>query len=150
MAVAVFDYAAWNTLYPELAGVTPARAALLFQQAGLYLDNSDGSIVQDVDRRLMLFNMLVAHLATLGGALEADGKPTGLVGRVTSAGEGSVSVSVDAGVEPGTAAWYAQTAYGYAFWAAVRPYMRMQYRPVAQPSFDPFYGFPGRVGYGGR
>lgn len=148
MAIALFDYGAWSTLYPELASVSEARAGLLFQQAGLYLDNTDASPVQDATRRLMLLNMVVAHLAVLGGALEAGGAPSGLVGRVTSASEGSVSVSVDAGVEPGSAGWFALTNYGYAFWAATKPYRTFAYRAVAQPNFDPLRYWRGRNSYG--
>ncbi len=141
MAIAVFDYGAWSTLYPELAAAVPEpRAALLFQQAGLYLDNSDASPVQDVGRRLMLLDMLVAHLAVLGGALEQGGAPSGLVGRVTSASEGSVSVSVDAGIEPGSAAWFGLTNYGYAFWAATKSLRSARYRPAAPRIFDPIRG----------
>lgn len=140
MAIAVFDVGAWRALYPEftVGAVSDVRAALLFAQAGLYLDNTDASPVQDVNRRLMLLNLLTAHLAALSGGLEADGKPNGLVGRVTNATEGSVSVSVDAGAEAGSAGWYAQTAYGYQFWAATRSLRSARY--VASPPrvFDPF------------
>lgn len=138
MAIAVFDVVAWQTLYPEFGAVTQARAALLFQQAGLYLDNSDASPVQDVTRRLMLLNLLTAHLAALSGGLEVDGKPNGLVGRVTSATEGSVSVSVDAGAEAGSAGWYAQTTYGYQFWAATRSLRSARYVAAPARQFDPF------------
>lgn len=139
MAIAVFSYGDWSALYPELApNVDANRGALLFAQAGaLYLNNTDASPVQDVTQRTMLLYLLVAHLATLGGALEADGKPSGLVGRITNATEGSVSVSVDAGVEAGSAAWFAQTSYGYAFWAATKQFRSATYRAVPPRRFDP-------------
>lgn len=138
MAIAVFDATAWRTLYPEFGAVSDARAALFFQQAGLYLDNTDASPIADVNRRLMLLYMLTAHIAALSGALEADGKPTGLVGRVTNAKEGSVSVSVNAGLEPGSAAWFGQTAYGYQFWAATRSSRSARYVAAPPRVFDPF------------
>lgn len=137
MAIAVFDYTAWSTRYPELAGaVDQALATALFAEAGLYLDNTDYSPVQDVATRLILLNMIVAHLAALGGALDG-GTPSGMVGRVTSASEGTVRVEVDSGLEPGGAAWFAQTPYGFSFWQATKRYRMMQYRPARQPNFEP-------------
>jgi hypothetical protein len=143
VAIAVFDYPAWQTLYPELATAVPqARAAALFLQAGLYLDNTDASPVADPAMRLMLLNMIVAHLATLGRSLDANGAlvPTGIVGRVSSATEGSVSVSSETGLAPGSGGWWAQTTYGFDYWAATAQYRRGFYAPAQQPSFEPLYG----------
>lgn len=147
MAIAAFDYAAWLARYPEFEGrVDAGRAALLFAEAGgLYLDNSDASPVQDAGRRLMLLNMIVAHLAALGGSLEAGNAPTGIVGRVTDATEGSVSVSVATDLEPGAAAWWSQTSYGLSFWAAMRRFRVARYIPGRQPNFEPIRGRPWRT-----
>lgn len=135
MAVAVFNYAAWISRYPEFgAAVSEQRAALFFAEAGLYLDNTDASIVQDAGLRLVLLNMLVAHIAASAGALEPDGKPSGLVGRVSSASEGAVSVSTDTGLTPGTAIWFQQTTYGLSFWQATKPYRAARY--VAAPAYN--------------
>jgi hypothetical protein len=152
MAIAVFDDAAWRALYPELAGaVSQARAALLFVQAGLYLDNTDASPVADPAMRLLLLDMIVAHLATVGMTLGSDAQgnatltPSGVVGRVSSATEGSVSVTTETGLAPGSAGWWAQTTYGFDYWAATARYRRGFYAPAAQPSFEPF--FPGTRGF---
>lgn len=146
MAVAVFDYTVWLARYPEFDGaVGEARAALLFAEAGaLYLDNSDASPVQDVSHRLMLLNMLVAHLAAIGGALEAGGKPSGLVGRVSSATEGSVSVSTDMGGLPGSYAWYAQTPYGLTYWQATKSLRSARYVASSPYMFEPTRSWPWR------
>lgn len=139
MAVAVFDYAAWGLRYPELKGaVGPDLAASYFAEAGLYLDNTDCSPVADVTVRGLLLNMLVSHIAVLSGALEADGKPSGMVGRVSSATEGSVSVSFDTGLAPGTAAWFQQTSYGLSFWQATKPYRMARYVPAQPYLTDPW------------
>lgn len=139
MAVAVFDHAAWILRYPEFKGaVDVSRAALFFAEAGLYLDNTDASPVQDVAARLMLLNMLTAHIAALSGALEPDGKPSGMVGRISSASEGSVSVSADSGLQPGTAAWFQQTGYGLSFWQATKPYRMARYVPAAPHITEPW------------
>lgn len=139
MAVAVFDYGVWSARYPTLAAnVSPSLAASYFDEAGLTLDNTDCSPVQDAGRRLVLLNMLVAHIAALNGASEANGQPTGLVGRVTKATEGTVSVEVDAGVANGSAAWFAQTPYGYQFWNATRGLRSFMYVPARRPTFEPY------------
>lgn len=141
MAIAVFSYDNWLTRYPEFTGaVSESMAALLFAEAGIYLDNTDGSPVVDTARRLIYLNMIVAHLASLSGVLEAGGKPTGLVGRVTQATEGSVAVTVDSGLAAGTGGWWAQTPYGFAFWSATKRLRSATYVPGRQPSFEPMYG----------
>ena len=140
--VAYFDYAAWAARYPELAStVREQQAQALFDEAGLlYLDNTPQSPVSDVSRRLALLNMIVAHLAALGGAGTAGGYgvPTGMVGRVSKATEGSVSVESDIGTVSGSAAWWAQTTYGYAFWQATSFLRRFRYAPGPQPVFERF------------
>lgn len=139
MAVAVFDYTAWTTRYPEFAGAVDAnRAALFFAEAGIYLDNTDCSPVADVTLRLMLLNMLTAHIAALAGALEPGGVPTGMVGRVSSASEGSVSVATDLGAVPGSAAWYAQSQYGFAFWQATKWLRSARYVAAPPYRFEPW------------
>lgn len=120
MPAAAFNYAAWVARYPEFGAVGAELAALYFAEAGFYLDNTDASPVPDTGMRLVLLNMLTSHVAALAGALEPGGKPTGMVGRVSSASEGSVSVSVDSGLAPGTAAWFQQTQYGLSFWQATK------------------------------
>lgn len=134
--VSAFSYPAFIARYPEMKSIDPAYAQTLFAEAGIYLDNTAGSLVQDVATRGILLNMIVAHLAALGGALDG-GTPSGMVGRVTSASEGTVKIEVDSGLEPGGAAWFAQTPYGFSFWQATKRYRMAQYRPARQPNFDP-------------
>lgn len=144
MAVAVFDYALWSLSYPELkASVSEPLAGALFRRAQLFLNNTDGSPVTDVDTRLDLLNLIVAHLASLGGAGQTGGA-SGLVGRVTSATEGSVSVDVDAGPSNANSAWWLQTTYGFQYWTATANYRTMQYRPGPAPCMEPF-GLNGRT-----
>lgn len=141
MAGAVFDYALWSLSYPELsASVTEPVAGALFRRATLFLDNTDGSRVTGVERRLDLLNLIVAHLAALGGAGQ-EGGASGLVGRITSATEGSVSVDADAGPTSGSNAWWLQTTYGFQYWTATVSYRTMQYVPGPQPLFErPLWG----------
>lgn len=130
MTAVVFNSAAFKARYPEFAAVSDALLSACFDEAGLYLSNTDNSPVQNLTRRGMLLNMLTAHIATLGGALSADGLPKP-VGRVSSASEGSVSASLEYNV-PGSAAWFSQTAYGAAFWQATTSIRGFRY--ISQPT----------------
>lgn len=121
MPSAVFDYNLWSRRYPELVNSTPASlASLLFDEAGDYLDNTENSLVTNLNQRLRFLNMLVAHLAALRNR-------DGLVGRINSATEGSVTVSTDALSPPGSGSWYQQTSYGAQFWALTAGYRIMRY-----------------------
>lgn len=131
MAVVAFDPAAFKARYPEFVGVADATLSAIFPEACLYLNNTDRSPVANVTRRALLLNMLVAHVGFLGGLLSADGQARP-VGRLASAGEGSVSASFDNQGVPGTAAWFQQSQYGAAFWQATAPLRSFRY--VAQPT----------------
>lgn len=128
MAAVIFDPAAFKARYPEFAAVPDATLQACFDEAGLYLSNTDRP-VPNVVRRAMLFNMLTAHIAFIGGALTADGQPRP-VGRVSQASEGSVSASFE-GVPPtpGSGAWFMQSQYGAAFWQATSAIRGFRYVP---------------------
>jgi hypothetical protein len=126
--IVVFSYSQWQFRYPELAAFVPAgMAAAYFAEAGLYVDNSPCGIVTDLGRRALILNMLVAHLAALNAPL--NGQPSSpLVGRISNASEGSVSVATALTV-PGSAEWFATTKYGLAAWQALAPYRTARYVP---------------------
>lgn len=127
--VVVFDYAGWSTRFAALAANVGAEQALAcFAQAVLYLPNTPTSPVRDVGRRTLLLELLVAHIATLFLPQEQGGQG-GLVGRVASASRGSVSVTTDYAHPSERAAWFAQTPYGAAFWAATRGLRQARYIP---------------------
>ena len=129
MPAVVFDPAAFKARYPEFAAVADPTLAACFDEAGLYLSNSDNSPVQNLTRRATLLNMLTAHVAYIGGLLSADGMPRP-VGRVSQASEGSVSAAFE-GVPPtpGSGAWFQQSQYGAAFWQATSSLRGMRYVP---------------------
>lgn len=130
MPAVVFDPAAFKARYPEFAAVADATLAACFTEAGLYLSNADNSPVQNLTRRATLFNMLTAHVAYLGGLLSADGMPRP-VGRLSQAGEGSVSAAFE-GAPPGSAQWFQQSQYGASFWAATSSLRGFRY--IARPT----------------
>lgn len=137
MAVVTFDPAAFKVAYPEFADVPDARLQALFAQAGVtLLDNSDGSIVTNIEQRAALLDLLVAHLLTLYGStvLGADNAgPSGTVGRVASATEGSVSASLEyRAAASASEAWYNQTPYGAQFWAMTAMFRSFRYTALGQ------------------
>lgn len=127
MAGVLFSYSIWTIRYPELAKSVPVSLAqAYFDEATLYCDNSPTSIVIDEAKRLVLLNMLVAHIAALNATINCV-EPSPIVGRIASASEGSVSVQTQNDYPPGTPQWYQQTRYGSAFWAATAPYRAFRY-----------------------
>lgn len=133
--IAVFNPATFIGRYPEFTAAysaNPTLFASMFSEAGLYLNNTDCSIVQDVTLRGTLLNMITAHIAFLSGLLTADGQPRP-VGRVSAANEGAVGATFDfTPATPGTGAWFQQSQYGAAFWQATTCYRGMKY--FAQPT----------------
>lgn len=130
MAVVVFDLVGFRVRYPEFATVADALLGAYFVESTAYLNNTDSSIVTDVVLRSMLLNMLTAHVAAMNSGVNGQAA-SGLVGRVSSASEGSVSVSVDAGPVSGSSAWFMATRYGAAFWNATARFRTMRYIPGA-------------------
>ena len=131
MAVVEFVPAGFRERYPQFAetGITDGQLAQAFAVACLLLDNSERSPVPyapaaGIVTRQTLLDLLVCHLATL--ALW----PPGQSGPVSSASEGSVSVSFALPDRP-NGAFFGQTPCGQAYWQAVQPYLRGgRYCPV--------------------
>lgn len=145
MSVAVFDYNAWADMFPELATVTEPVAQSFFNIAGLLLDNTDCSPVVDVTIRLSYLNFATAHLVSLAGyPIPAGGStpvPSGVIGRISSATEGTVTVQSQwaASVSASEAFWM-QTQYGLIFWQLTRALRTMRYIAAPPRQFERFGG----------
>lgn len=129
--IVVFDLVGFRARYPEFSTVQDATLQAYFPEATIYLNNTDSSPVQDSSvggTRSTLLNMLVAHIAQLNAIVNGQA-PSGIVGRINQATEGSVSVSAEMGPPSGSSAWYMQTRYGAAFWNATAPYRAFNYLP---------------------
>lgn len=141
-----FDYSFFQRRYPDLAHwVSPDMGQMYFDLATLYLDPSDGGAsgyvqgygptgcyavgnpVRNVAQRQILLGLLTAHIATLQAPLNGQASPA-TVGRVSSATEGSVSVSFDLPSMPG-AEWFGLTKWGQLAWQAMAPYRTARYIP---------------------
>ena len=122
MSVVVFNPTIFKARYPEFADVDSALLTLYFNEAQIYVDNTENSVIVDMNIRGMILNMLVAHIAAIQVAP--------LVGRLASAGEGSVNVSTSYAVATGSRAWFDQTRYGAGAWQALAPYRCAIYIPA--------------------
>lgn len=147
--VVVFEPSVFKVLYAQFAAVADSSLTLFFDLATLIVTNVCGSIVQDATQRERLLNLLVAHIAALQPVSPAGGPGSGpaLVGRITSATEGTVSVSAEyASSVSSSEAWFIQTQYGALFWQLTATYRSFRYTAPVRP-FGPAGAFPGRRGY---
>ena len=144
--IVTFDAPQWFVEYPEFAtSVTLTQAQTYFNRATLYCDNTPQSQIQDIWTRTVLLNMVTAHIAKLFAMLGGQA-PQALVGRIGNAAEGTVNVAtVYVNPTSDLQAWFAQTSYGAAFWAATTQYRTGFYMPGPNnwPFPGPAPGLPG-------
>lgn len=148
MAIAKFDYNLWVACFPELSQVNEAMAGMFFRTAEIMLNNTDTSMVSDATVRLDMLNYIVAHIASLRGYPTKAGKtasPSGVVGRISNATEGSVSVgtTLDLSGDSNSAAFWTQTQYGMIFWKMIAPYRGFKYRSPPDPYMGPILNTAG-------
>lgn len=134
-AIAVWDQTAFLTAYPNFTGVPSGTLEATFNIATIYLRNDGTSPIRSVALQTTLMFMLTAHLLQItfgpdgeGAKAGNTGGSPGLVGRISSASEGSVNVSLDYPSTPNSA-WFLQTPYGANFWQATANYRRARYLP---------------------
>lgn len=157
--IAVFVFADWAALYPELVAptetppgtgtTTAAMAANDFTMAGLYLNNTACSVVVDVALRTSLLYLITAHIAALAARQRAEPDGNAIVGRISDATQGSVSVASDVGTTSQSQAWWYQTQYGMSYWQAIIRFRsggrykpgRVPYLGVTNAAFTGFRGF---------
>ncbi len=141
-----FDAAEFNALYPEFSGLSSTVQGNSFTDATFLLNNSCGSLVQDANQRMALLYTLTAHCLLIDrGADDGAGNvttPQGIVGRIDTAAEGSVSVSASYNNDVTMSeAYFIQTKYGAKFWQQTAQFRTMHY--VGPPSVGPNGpGFP--------
>lgn len=139
-----FDYAKWVARYPEFAGVSQPTAQVYFDEGTIYFANDGRGPVTDATQQLTLLNMVTAHIAYLNAPEAQGGSGSPLVGRITTASEGSVSVGVDTNGPVGSAWWFMQSKYGANFWQATMPFRQMRYRAGFGRNFNPMAATPVR------
>ncbi|WP_440863085.1 DUF4054 domain-containing protein [Symbiopectobacterium purcellii] len=129
MAIVVLDISKFRDMFPEFSNVTEAQLPFLFDQATDHLNNSEYSLVEDPVKRERLLYLLMGHLAYVRYGDDNGNGGSGMVGRLSSASEGSVSVSSDAGQIEFRYMWYTQSPYGMDYWQATKVYRMANYYP---------------------
>lgn len=138
--IVVFVYDDWVAQFPEMAFVPNAVAQSWFDTAGdFYLRNDGTAPIRKATTQLRLLYFLTAHLVALFAAQPKSGLPVGatpanptggIIGRISNASEGSVSVTAEyAAVTRTSEAFFAQTRYGVAYWEASKVYRLFRYVP---------------------
>jgi len=121
-AIAVFNYTNFIALFGQFAANPPqATLQLYYNLAGdVWLRNDGTGPISSQNLQNDLMNLLTAHITTIFSGIDGN-NPSGLVGRIASSSEGSVSVSTEF-ESTMNSAWFNQTPAGAAFWAATAPY----------------------------
>ena len=123
--VVEFVVAEFREEYPFFSELTDTQLNSLFRKACLRLRNDAKSCVKDIEVRKEFLYLIVAHLATLFQKALAG---NGLVGRLSSASEGSDSISSEYRVsQVGGEKWWSQTQWGADYWTLSAPYRVLNY-----------------------
>lgn len=148
--VVTFDPAVFIVQYPMFAAVPAVTLQGYFILATMIVDNSCQSVVSNATFREYLLNLLVAHMAALlplAGSGSQAGTGGGVVGRVSSATEGTVSISAEYAAQVSQSmAWFIQTQYGALFWQLTSPYRSFRYVAPAYCCGGPGGAYAGRRG----
>lgn len=141
--IVTFDPDAFTTQYPAFVKVTSPALQNNFNLATIQLNNSWCSVVQDEPTREMLLYLLTAHITALLNGVNGKG-PTGIVGRISSATEGSVTASIDYLLNPTEAeSYYTQTPWGAQYWRSTVSYRTALYIPPCDERYGPSWaGWP--------
>lgn len=130
--VVAFDYASWAALFPQFSNLSSNQVTqVILPLAEQYCRNDGSGPVNSAAVQSQLLNLMVAHVAQiLFGSTTQPVSP--IVGRISSAAEGSVSVSAEWPTTPSNA-WFLQTPYGAAYWQLALPFRLGFYAPKVTP-----------------
>lgn len=133
--IVTFDYAQWIAIYPEFtAAVSAPQAQEYFNLATSIHRNDGGGPVTAPAQQLSLLNMVTAHIASMFAPPAAGQPSSGIVGRINSATQGSVSVQAAySNSVSEQMAWFVQTRYGAMYWTASAPFRTARYVPNKNP-----------------
>ena len=151
--IVTFDYDTWLATWPEFTspgGTTPVnstQAAAYFAQATMLHANDGSGPVSDAAQQLALLNMVTAHIAAISAPPAGQAAASPLVGRISDASQGSVSVSTQSDYPPGTAQYWQQTKYGAMYWEATKTFRRFRYHPNNRSPVGSPFSFPGFRSY---
>lgn len=157
----VFNFATWTALFPEFSALNAVLGQAYFTRAtATIIANATTNPAFGDGNLPYLIYLVTSHIAWLSCPKDPNGNPSGagtpaspLVGRISSAAEGSVNVQTEWNSAGGTPleAYLIQTKYGAEYWAATSQYRTAQYaaRPtvVVGGRFRNIF-FNGRGGWG--
>jgi hypothetical protein len=145
-----FDFDTFTTLFPAFACLSEAQGTAYFNMATLYCPNVPQNPFNCTGVLAQLLYLLTAHVAWLLSPKDASGNPSvggssnsaGLVGRISNASEGSVTVATEFDALAGgpSEQFFAQTQYGVMFWQATASIRTARY--VARPTIVPGVVYP--------
>lgn len=151
-----FNFATWTAMFSEFSALTPDQGQAYFNQACLICANSCSNPIFGDGNLPALLYTLTSHFAWLFCPKDDNGNPAATgsaaaqtVGRISSAGEGSVNVQTEWNVQNQTSmeAFLTQTKYGAAYWASTSQYRTARY--LARPTVVVNGLLPGVWGPGG-
>lgn len=153
-----FDYETWVTMFPTFANLTPQQGQAYFNLATMICANDVCNPANTCGLLTNLLYLLTCHMAFLNCPKDANGNPaaTGdpastLVGRISNASEGSVSVQTDYPLDGNSTAiekFLSQTQWGVQYWAMTSQFRTARY--AALPTRVVLGGlFPGLFSPGG-
>lgn len=140
--IVTFNPADFIAAFPSFTTVPAAALSANFTFATLLLNNTCCSAVKDAPTRAALLNLLVAHITALLNGVSGQ-PPQGVVGRISAATEGSVSVQVEFQTQSEAAAYFQQTQWGSMYWRMTAQYRTAHYFPPCHAEgFFPFNAWP--------
>lgn len=128
--IVVFNATEFLASFPAFSLVPAVTLGLNFALACLQLQNTCCSVVQDAPTRQGLLYLLTAHITALLNGVNGEA-PQGVVGRVSGATEGAVSVQTDFVTKDEAAAFYSQTQWGALYWKSTAQFRSAKYYPAA-------------------
>lgn len=132
-----FNYADWSIAFPQFATIQQAQIVnVVLPLAEIYNRNDGGGPVSTAATQTQLLNLMVAHVAQLLFGVNGAA-PSPLVGRISNATEGSVSVAAEF-PQNQNSAWFNQTPFGAAWWQATAAYRTMRYIPGPRRVLNPW------------
>lgn len=134
-----FDYAAFIAQFPNFVYLPEPQVQAQFTAATTLIRNDGGGPVRDATVQSQCLLYATAHFCALFAARPDGTYPDGPVGRISSASEGSVSVSTEYGplTQQGKDFWV-QTRYGAFVWQMTAPYRTFRWHPGFVRRFDPW------------
>jgi hypothetical protein len=110
----IFNYANFIADYPQFSTFSQSYVENEFKFGAIPMGQVVGGLFQEDDAKLYWYQVVLAHILTL--------QQNGLTGRVSQAGQGSESVSLDMNA-PQWSSYWIQTTYGQKVYQMMQEYL---------------------------